>query len=60
MRYTLLTDEEISSHYVGEAISVAAVMAIACIVIAAVVIFKMMFSNKGTATVPGGWKFTWN
>lgn len=60
MNYTLLTEEEMSSHYVGEAISVAAVMAIACIVLAAVVVYKMFFSSKGTATVPGGWKFTWN
>lgn len=60
MNYRLLTEEECSSHYVGEAISVGAVMAIACIVIAAVVICKLFFSNKGTATVPGGWKFTWD
>ena len=60
MNYRLMTEEEMSSHYVGEAISVGAVMAIACIVIAAVVILKLFMSNKGTATVPGGWKFTWN
>lgn len=60
MNYTLLNEQELANHEVGVAITVGSVMAIACAVIAAVVIIKLFFSNKGTATVPGGWKFTWN
>lgn len=59
MDYTLLTDEELSSHYVGEAITIGAVMAVATAVIAAVIVLKLLFSKEGNATVPGGWKFAW-
>lgn len=60
MNYTLLNEEELSSHKVGEAITVSSVMAIACAVIIVVIIYKMFFSSEGTATMPGGWKFTWD
>ena len=48
------------NHYVGEAITVTAVMAILCVAIMAVVIYRLFRSSKGSATVPGGWKFSWN
>ena len=60
MNYDLLTEKELEEHYVGEAITVGSVMAIACVIIALVVLYKMFLSKKGTATVPGGWKFTWD
>ena len=60
MNITKLNEEELRTHYVGEAITVGAVMAVLCAAIMIVVIYKLYLSSKGTATVPGGWKFTWN
>lgn len=54
-----LSQEEMSTHVVGEAITLTAVMAIAAVAIIAVVIYKLFLSNKGSAAVPGGWKFSW-
>ena len=60
MKYVALTNQEMANTYVGEAITLAAVMAIAAIAIMAVVVYKLYRSNKGGVNVPGGWKFTWN
>jgi len=60
MHYEILNEKEAGSIKVGAAISVAAVMAILCAAVMAVVVYKLFTSNKGTTTVPGGWKFTWN
>ena len=60
MKYRKLTQKEMSSIYGGEAITVAGVMAILCSAVIAVVIYRLFMSKKGTAAVPGGWKFTWN
>ena len=46
--------------YGGEAITVASVMAVLCAAVMAVVIYRLFMSKKGTTTIPGGWKFTWN
>ena len=43
----------------GLAITVGSVMAIAAIVVVAVVLYRMFIAKEGSATVPGGWKFTW-
>lgn len=60
MTYTLMTNDEMKQHFVGEAITVTAVMALLTVAIIAVVLYRMFRSNKGTAQIPGGWKFTWN
>ena len=60
MTITKLSKQELSQHVVGEAITVSAVMAVLCAAVMLVVIYKLYLSSKGTATVPGGWKFTWN
>lgn len=60
MNYIALNEEEMANSYVGEAITIAAVMAIACIAIMAVVLYKLYRSKKGGVNVPGGWKFTWD
>ncbi len=59
MRQKILTLEEMENHYVGEAITVTAVMAILTVAIMAVVIYRLFRSGKGGVTVPGGWKFSW-
>lgn len=58
-RRTLLTDEEMKNIVTGEAITLTAVMAILAIAIVSVVVFQLFKSNKGSTTIPGGWKFTW-
>ena len=59
MKYHLMNQEEMQNHYVGEAITVTAVMAILTVAVMAVVIYRLFRSNKGGVTVPGGWKFSW-
>ena len=59
MKQTLLTLEEMENHYVGEAITVTAVMAIITVAVMAVVVYRLFRSGKGGVTVPGGWKFSW-
>lgn len=60
MKYEILTKEECQNHYVGEGITLAAVMAIAAIAVMAVVVYRLFMSGKGSAAIPGGWKFTWD
>ncbi len=60
MNYIELTNQEMVSHHVGEAITLATVMALIAVAIVAVVVYRLFISNKGSATIPGGWKFTWN
>ena len=60
MNYELLTKNEMSDIFVGEAITVTAVMAIICVAVMAVVVYRLFRSSKGNVTVPGGWKFQWN
>ena len=59
MKYELLTKSESDSHYVGEGITLATVMAIAAIAVMAVVVCRLFMSGKGSAAIPGGWKFSW-
>lgn len=59
MKQTILTLDEMQNHYVGEAITVTAVMAILTVAIMAVVVYRLFRSSKGGVTVPGGWKFSW-
>ena len=60
MKYEILTQKECQEHYVGEGITLATVMAIAAIAVMAVVVYRLFMSGKGSAAIPGGWKFTWN
>ncbi len=54
-----LTNLEMSTLVGGEAITLAAVMAILVIAIAAVVVYRLFMSSEGSAQIPGGFKFTW-
>lgn len=60
MTYRILSKQECDSHQVGEGITLAAVMAIAAIAVMAVVVYRLFMSGKGSAAIPGGWKFTWD
>ena len=60
MKYRILSNEEMTNTYGGEAITVASVMAVLCAAVMAVVIYRLFMSKKGTTTIPGGWKFAWN
>ena len=60
MKYTLMNEEELQNETSGAAITLTAVMAVLATAVLAVIIYKIFLSKKGTATVPGGWKFTWN
>lgn len=60
MNYTLMTEEELELQASGEAITLSAVMAVLAVAIVAVVAYRLFMSNKGTTSIPGGWKFTWN
>ena len=59
MKYEVLTKQEADSLYVGEAISLTAVMAVAAIAVMAVIVYRLFMSGKGGASLPGGWKFSW-
>ena len=60
MKYEIMSNEELNECTCGEAITLTAVMAILAVAVMAVVVYRLFVSKKGTATVPGGWKFTWN
>lgn len=53
-----LSDLEMSKMFCGEAITLAAVLAILTISIVAIVVFKLYQSSDGSVTLPGGYKFT--
>ena len=59
MKQRIMTLEEMDNHRVGEAITVTAVMALVCVAVMAVVVYRLFRSGKGGVTVPGGWKFSW-
>ena len=59
MKYHEMTLTQMENQVVGEAITIAAVMAIAAIAVMAVVVYKLFMSEKGSTSIPGGWKFSW-
>ena len=59
MKLTKMNNQELANHQVGEGITLAAVMAVVAIAVMAVVVYKLFLSSKGSAAVPGGWKFSW-
>ena len=61
MRYELMNLNELEEERSGAAaMTLAAVMAVLSAAVIAVIVYKLFLSKKGTAQVPGGWKFTWN
>ena len=60
MKFEKMTLEEMSSTKVGEMVTLMTVMTIATIAVMVVVVYQLFLSKKGTAAIPGGWKFTWN
>lgn len=60
MKYEKMTLEEMNTAKVGEMITLATVMTIATIAVMIVVVYQLFISKKGSAAIPGGWKFTWN
>ena len=55
-----MNEDELAEEVSGEAITLTAVMAILATAVIAVVVYRLFLSKKGSATVPGGWKFCWN
>ena len=60
MKYELLSEKEMQNQISGEALTLTAVMAVLATAIIAVIVYRMFMSEKGSASVPGGWKFSWN
>lgn len=60
MEKIMLTDQELSEIKPGEAITVAAVLAIMSIAIAAVAAYKLFTSTEASLKLPGGFSFKWN
>lgn len=44
----------------GGEVTVAAMMALMVAAIVAVVIYRLFMSDKGSTTLPGGFKFSWD
>ena len=59
MKVIKMNNQQLQEHYVGEAITLTAVMAVLAAAVMAVVVYKLFISSKGGASVPGGWKFSW-
>ena len=55
----ILTEVEMSLVKVGELFTLAAVMACLAAAIVAVICYRLFMSKKGSTTLPGGFKFTW-
>lgn len=60
MKYEIMNEKELAEEVSGAAITLSAVMAVLAAAVVAVVVYKLFVSKKGTTTIPGGWKFTWN
>ena len=60
MYYEIMNEDEMNSHISGAGITLTTVMAILATAVIAVIAYKLFLSKKGTASIPGGWKFTWN
>ncbi|MCQ2792826.1 MAG: hypothetical protein MJ221_00185 [Bacilli bacterium] len=54
-----LTKTQCDKIFVGEAITLTAIMAICAVAIVAVVVYKLFLSKSGETSIPGGWKFSW-
>ena len=58
MNYQKISEEDCKSIYVGEAITLSAVLAILAAAVVAVLVYKLFISSKGSAAL-GDWKFSW-
>lgn len=56
----VLTENEMKNIIAGEVITLTAVLAVMAAAVVAVIVYKLFSSQKGGATLPGGWKFSWN
>lgn len=55
----LLADFELERIEGGEAFTMATMMAILIIALVTVITYRIFTSSSGNATLPGGFKFTW-
>lgn len=60
MKYEILSEEEMNQIESGAAVTLTTVLAILSTAIISVIVYRLFLSKKGTAQIPGGWKFTWN
>ena len=60
MKYELMNEQELTETVSGEAITLTAVLAVLATAVISVVVYRLFISKKGSTTVPGGWKFTWD
>ncbi len=60
MNKVILTDKELENIKPGEAITLAAIIAIMIVSIIAVAAYKLFTSNDGIVKLPGGYQFSWN
>lgn len=60
MNYQILSDSELESSTASGAVTLTTVLAVLSAAIVAVIVYKLFLSKKGSASVPGGWKFSWN
>ena len=58
MNLQKINEEDCKSIYVGEAITLSAVLAILATAVVAVLVYKLFLSSKGSAAL-GDWKFSW-
>lgn len=60
MHYTLMNQTELEETTSGAALTLTTVLTVLATAVIAVVVYKLFTSGKGSTTIPGGWKFTWN
>ncbi|MCI1735652.1 MAG: hypothetical protein LKM30_08020 [Bacilli bacterium] len=59
MKYQTLSVEEMRQTKGGEAVTLAAIMALLAIGVTAVVCYRIFFSGSGKTQLPGGFVFQW-
>lgn len=59
MNKVILSETELNEIKVGEAITLAAVIAIMAIALLAVATYKLFVSEEATFKLPGGYQFSW-
>jgi hypothetical protein len=59
MESVVLSEKELEAVKPGEAITLAAVLAIMAIAVVAIVCYRIFRSNSGGVKLPGGWAFEW-
>lgn len=54
-----LTNDEMKKIKGGE-ITIAAIMAVMLAAVVSVIVYRLFMSDKGSTTIPGGFKFSWD